>query len=153
MVGSPPTPLTGDYDQLNEDPDDSFGILLFEAKRLTASGIPMLIAISETNYHTLDTYHRPLVVSAGADGVLGIYEPFHNEDINFNGILDAGEDTNSNGFLDVGLLAQPVNEDTNLNGIQDPGEVDFNGNATFDAFAVPIAALDDITNRNRRAGQ
>jgi prepilin-type N-terminal cleavage/methylation domain-containing protein len=150
MVGNPPTPITGDYDQLNEDPDDSFGILLFEARRLTATGIPMLNAVSESRYHTLDTYHRPLVVSAGADGVLGLYEPFHNEDLNFNGLLDPGEDANGNMFLDIGLLAQPLNEDANLDGVQDS---DLNGNVSFDSLTNPVAALDDITNRNRRAGQ
>lgn len=149
MIGTPPTPVPGDYDQLNEDPDDSFGVLLFEAKRLTATGIPMLNAVSESGYHTLDTYHRPLVVSAGADGILGLYEPFANEDLNFNGVLDPGEDSNLNGYLDIGFLAQPIHEDFDGDGVQD---ADLNGNAEFDTFANPVAAFDDITNHNRRAG-
>lgn len=151
MVGSPPVPIPGDYDQLNEDPDDSFGVLLFEAKRLTATGIPMLLAVSESRYHTLDTYHRPLVVSMGADGALGLYEPGVNEDVNFNGLLDSGEDINGNGYLDIGFLGQLLNEDFNGNGSLDPGE-DLNGNGTLDTFANPTAAFDDITNHNRRAG-
>jgi prepilin-type N-terminal cleavage/methylation domain-containing protein len=119
-------PIPGDYDQLNIDPDDSFGILLHTAQPLAAQGINMLNSISESRYHTLDTYHRPLVVSTGADGILGLYEPNHNEDLNFNGILDSGEDVNGNGFLDIGFLGQPINED---------------------------ASFDDLTNHNRRAGE
>ena len=144
MVGSPPVPIPGDYDQLNEDPDDSFGVLLYEAKRLTATGIPMLLAVSESSYHTLDTYHRPLVVSAGPDGFIGLYEPFANEDLNFNGLLDSGEDANGNGFLDIGFLAQLLNENSATG--------DINGNGSVDTFNNPIAAFDDITNHNRRAG-
>lgn len=36
------------------------------------------------NYHDVDTYHTPLVVSAGPDGVLGLYEP---NDVGNGGIL------------------------------------------------------------------
>lgn len=139
-------PVVGDYDQLNVDPDDAYGILLEEAKLLTAHGINMLDAVSESRYHTLDTYHRPLVVSAGADGALGLYEPFHTEDtIVDNGRLDSGEDSNGNGFLDLGILAQPINEDAATG--------DLNGNALTDTFASPFASFDDLTNRNRRAGE
>ena len=104
----------------------------------------MLQAVSETNYHTLDTYHRPLVVSVGADGILGLYEPFANEDLNFNGVLDGGEDVNGNTYLDIGFLAQPINEDAATG--------DINGNGALDTFSNPTAAFDDITNHNRRAG-
>ena len=139
-------PIVGDYDQLNVDPDDAFGILLEQAKLLTAHGINMLDAISESRYHTLDTYHRPLVVSAGADGIPGLYEPFHNEDtIQANGVLDAGEDANGNGLLDLGILAQPINENAATG--------DLNGNGLVDTFASPFASFDDITNHNRRAGE
>lgn len=155
MVGTPPNerPVVGDYDMLNEDGDDPFGIMLAEARRLTATGIPLLVNVSETRFHTLDTFHKPLVVSAGADGVLGLYEPFHNEDINFDGLYDPAEDVNGNGYLDIGFLAQPFNEDFNYNGVQDAGEPDLNANLAFDSYVAPVAALDDITNRNRRAGE
>jgi prepilin-type N-terminal cleavage/methylation domain-containing protein len=139
-------PIIGDYDQLNVDPDDAFGILLEQAKLLTAHSINMLDSVSESRYHTLDTYHRPLVVSAGPDGFLGLYEPFHNEDtVVDNGRLDAGEDANGNGFLDLGILAQPINENT-VTG-------DLNGNADVDTFANPLAAFDDLSNHNIRAGE
>jgi prepilin-type N-terminal cleavage/methylation domain-containing protein len=155
LVGTPPAPLVGDEDQLNVDPDDQYGIVLEQAKIYSAAGIPMLDRISESRYHTLDTWHRPLVVSAGADGVLGLYEPFHNEDTNLDGLLNGSEDANGNGngILDLGILAQLLNEDTNLNGVQDGSEVDLNGNGAFDTFASPLAAYDDLTNLNRRAGE
>jgi hypothetical protein len=105
----------------------------------------MLNSVSESRYHTLDTYHRPLVVSAGADGAMGLYEPNHYEDANLNGILDAGEDANGNGFLDIGFLGQPVNEDGSTG--------DLNGNGLVDTFASPFASFDDLTNHNRRAGE
>lgn len=138
-------PIPGDYDQLNIDPDDSFGILLHTAQPLAVQGINMLNSVSESRYHTLDTYHRPLVVSTGADGILGLYEPNHNEDLNLNGILDSGEDANGNGFLDIGFLGQPINEDAATG--------DLNGNALVDTFASPFASFDDLTNHNRRAGE
>jgi prepilin-type N-terminal cleavage/methylation domain-containing protein len=154
LVGNPPRPIVGDFDQLNEDGDDPFGILLDEAKRLTNPAIPLnvLSAVNESTFMTFDTYHKPLVVSAGADEVLGLYEPYYNEDLNRSGFLDAGEDLNGNGLLDIGWLSQPINEDSNLDGIQQGTEPDLNGNSLFDAFASPIGALDDLTNRNRRAG-
>ncbi|MBI1784747.1 VCBS repeat-containing protein [Candidatus Sumerlaeota bacterium] len=51
------------------------------------------------------------------------------EDLNGNGILDAGEDTNGNGILDR-------SEDVNGNGILDPGE-DLNGNGVLDFVDLP----------------
>lgn len=153
LTGSPPRPILGDFDQLNVDGDDPIGVLLDETLRLTAVSIDVLSVVHESTYHTFDTYHKPLVVSAGPDGVLGLYEPFFTEDLNFNGILDGGEDLNGNGYLDLGTLAQPVNEDLNLDGIQQSGEADINGNGDFDAYLRPLAALDDMTNRNQRAGQ
>lgn len=181
LVGGLPIP--GDYDQLNVDPDDAFGILLDQAKLLNAYKIPMLNAISESRYHTMDTYHRPLVVSAGADGFLGLYEPnsqsmelfFIDEDLNRNGKLDPGEDTNGNMLLDVG----GVFNDTDLNGLLNGGETfndlngngimelgnlaqpinenattgDMNGNGLVDTFLTPFAAYDDLSNLNRRAGE
>ncbi|MDA1164244.1 MAG: right-handed parallel beta-helix repeat-containing protein, partial [Planctomycetota bacterium] len=51
------------------------------------------------------------------------------EDVNFNGILDAGEDQNGNGILDS-PPATP--EDTNQNGVIDAGE-DRNGNGILDS--------------------
>lgn len=162
LTGLPPRPVAGDFDQLNEDGDDPFGILLDETKRLSRTGIDVFSHVNESTYMTFDTYHKPLVVSAGPDGVLGLMEPYETEDTYsdpsngiypYNGWLDdPSEDTNGNGYLDIGWLAQPINEDFNLDGIQQPGEPDLNGNGAFDAFLSPVSALDDLTNRNRRAG-
>jgi hypothetical protein len=157
--------VAGDFDQLNEDGDDPFGLLLYNATQLADLGIAdVLNGLNESRFHTLNTYHKPLVVSAGADGLLGLLEPFENEDtFPFNGILEPGEDTNGNGYLDIGWLAQPLDEDMNLTTYTSTGNTvwdgapgsggDTNQNITIESIINPVAALDDITNRNRRAGQ
>jgi len=125
--------IVGQYDLLNEEPTDPYGLILAEVKRLAVNGIDASNVLNEALYHTIDTYHKPIVVSAGPDGILGLLEPIHNEDANFNGVLDGSEDANSNGYLDIGGLGQvPVN--------------------SAGAFSNLDAAFDDITNRNRRAG-
>ncbi len=50
-------------DPLAVDPDDQFGLFASWA------------GLSETDYHTPATFHQPLIVSAGPDQVLGLYEP------------------------------------------------------------------------------
>lgn len=52
---------------LNRDPDDPTGLTEY-----LYGGDPVEF---ERNYHTRDTYHTPLVVSAGPDQVLGLHEP------------------------------------------------------------------------------
>ncbi|MDD9922905.1 MAG: hypothetical protein OXQ92_11600, partial [Boseongicola sp.] len=125
--------IIGQYDLLNEEPEDPYGLILAEVKRLGANGINATDVLSEVLYHTIDTYHKPLVVSGGPDETLGLLEPTHNEDANFNGVLDSGEDANGNGYLDIGGLGQVPIDSTG-------------------AFTELDAALDDLTNRNRRAG-
>ena len=83
------------------------------------------------NYHDVDTYHVPLIVSSGPDETLGLYEPgFIDVDANENGSVDPGEDGNGNGSFDniLGTLCQPI----------DPANLD------------PLT--DNITNHNQRAG-
>jgi len=58
-----------------KDPDDPLGLI-------TATSVPNFA----TNYHAIDSWHTPLVVSAGEDGVLGLYEP---ADTSNNGNLAA----------------------------------------------------------------
>ena len=144
-----PPGVTGQYDMLNEDPDDAYGILLAEAKRiyaLTGGAGNILFSFNETTYHSVDTYHAPLVVSAGSDGILGLFEPNQvYEDVNGNGSLDPGEDVNRNGALDA-----------------ETADIDSSG--TFEAIqghlAMPrglvnlpeFGAADDISNMNSRAG-
>ena len=140
FAGLPRKPtIIGQYDLLNEEPTDPYGLILAEVKRLAVNNIDAKSVLSEALYHTIDTYHKPIVVSAGPDGLLGLLEPTHNEDKNFDGVLDAGEDqalpgaSAPNGYLDIGGLGQVP--------------VDSSG-----AFTKTNDALDDITNRNRRAG-
>ena len=164
LTGSPPRPILGDFDQLNVDGDDPVGVLLDETLRLSGLPFPInvLSVVHESRYPTFDTYHKPLVVSAGSDGVLGLYEPFFTEDLNFNGAFDPGEDQNGNGYLDIGWLAQPIDEDANLSTYVPPDPLtlwdaasggELNGNGELDSALRPLAALDDMTNRNQRAGQ
>jgi len=62
------------FDPLAQDGDDEFGA----TSNFDAAGM----ADFESNYHTVDTYHVPLIVSAGEDGAtnpgnaLGLYEPY-----------------------------------------------------------------------------
>jgi hypothetical protein len=120
------------YDTVDEDPDDPYGLIVAEMKRLAKDSKINVFNLSggvngylEGNYPTLDTYHTPLVVSAGADGQLGLFEPF---------VFVA----NSNGVMQYGVLAQAVFTGTNPNDIP---------SATF------AALTDNLTNRNRRAGK
>lgn len=64
-------------DLLLVDPDDPVGRLYAEMERLNGvDGRPQLsLEYNETWYHSPETYHVPLVVSAGPDLTLGLYEP------------------------------------------------------------------------------
>lgn len=66
LVAALPSEDTTDVstNPLTHDPDDPLG--------LTTS---LDSAEFEPNYHTRDTWHAPLVVSAGGDGDLGLFEP------------------------------------------------------------------------------
>ena len=156
-------PVLVAYDQLNQDPDDPYGLLLSEFKRLSATGITItannlvsteLGASPLWSFPTFDAYHKPLLVSSGADGLLGLLEPFPSEDFSGDGTLQASEDLNGNGIIDYyGHLALPeliVSAPT-------PAQA---GTASSPVPAGPFyikataidAATDNITNRNRRSG-
>ena len=82
LKGLPPAPSilpnsAMPRDLLLIDPDDPVGRLYAELENLNGTnGKPTLaLEFNETKYHTPDTFHAPLVVSAGNDGVLGLYEP------------------------------------------------------------------------------
>ena len=148
--------LAGQWDSLSEDPDDPYGLISTEIKRLLlqSNGVTnVMVGVSgfnEMNYPTIDTYHTPLIISAGADGDFGLYPPYLVEDLNGNNALDAGEDTNGNGVLDYGILAQPIHGPA-------VGSTAAAYNITTSVFSTTtdvISALtDNITNRNRRAGK
>lgn len=79
IKGLPPSPAilpnnALPRDLLLTDPDDPVGTLYTALEQLDAD--PDLSSeFNDAKYHTPDTYHTPLIVSAGKDGVLGIYEP------------------------------------------------------------------------------
>lgn len=132
MEALPPAPAfpAGQWDPLSEDPDDPYGLISTEIKRLFTFGIDVTPTYTELLYPTLDTYHTPLVVSSGADGELGLYEP-----------TAAGP-----GMTNMGILAQPIHGSG--------GAYDFGASALTPNGTQVLAALaDNITNRNRRAGK
>lgn len=127
-LSPPPLPLPNGItprDLLLTDPDDPVGRLYSELERLDGNhGRPLFAnEFNEAKYHTPETYHTPLVVSAGIDGVLGLREP---NDTDFpNGIF--------------GNLAQLAGT-TAISPNQSP------------TAEVRDQLNDNITNRNRRAG-
>lgn len=158
--GLPPAPIplpgpsggmTTQRDMLFVDPDDPVGLLysFIEDPQYKGMGINLTREYNEGKYHTPDTYHVPLIVSAGLDGNLGLYEPNHIDfDINGNGTVDGGEETTTgltptlpltNGSFDgiLGNLAQYFGT-TDLNRTPAPAVLD--------------QIVDNITSRNRRAG-
>jgi hypothetical protein len=64
-------------DMLLIDPDDPVGRLYSELERLDGTNGKPLFAteFNEANYHTPDTFHVPLIISAGPDEELGLREP------------------------------------------------------------------------------
>ncbi len=125
--GLSPPPLTlpngvTPRDLLLTDPDDPVGRLYSELERLDGSlGPAFSVEYNEANYHTPETYHTPLIVSAGKDVALGLREP---TDTNFTGGI-------------FGNLAQL--KDTTVS-------------SPVPTSAIRDELLDNITNRNRRAG-
>jgi prepilin-type N-terminal cleavage/methylation domain-containing protein len=134
--GLPPAPVplpgpsggfTTQRDMLFVDPDDPVGLLysFIEDPQYKDMGIDLTQEYNEAKYHTPDTYHVPLIVSAGPDGVLGLREP--------------GETNAAAGIF--GNLAQYA-------GTFAPGF----GTGPNPSAAVKDQLLDNITSRNRRAG-
>jgi hypothetical protein len=80
--GLPPVPFAFggsalQRDMLLVDPDDPVGLLysFIEDPNYKNLDIDLTQEINEAKYHTLDTYHVPLIVSAGPDESLGLREP------------------------------------------------------------------------------
>jgi prepilin-type N-terminal cleavage/methylation domain-containing protein len=69
-------------DRLNEDPDDPFGVLFtlidVNNNNMIDNAEQTLLQNFEKLWHTFGTYHTPLIVSAGPDGALGLYEPYED---------------------------------------------------------------------------
>lgn len=82
LKGLPPAPTSLPNgalprDLLLIDPDDPIGRIYSELERLDGTnGKPLFnLHFNEASYHTPDTFHAPLVISAGPDEVLGLFEP------------------------------------------------------------------------------
>lgn len=81
VKGLPPTPQrvgnATQRDLMLVDPDDPVGLLytFIEDPKYINMGITLTNEYNESKYHTPDTYHVPLIVSAGGDGELGLREP------------------------------------------------------------------------------
>lgn len=84
-------------DLLLTDPDDPIGTLYSELERLNgANGNPLFaMQFNEALFHTPDTFHAPLVVSAGLDGNLGLLEP--NDTVNLGNLATYNADLDGNG--------------------------------------------------------
>ena len=125
-------------DPLLRDPDDPAGLLY----SLLESGIPagdfaidLSWEFNEANYHTPDTFHAPLIISAGLDAELGLYEPFDlgtASDIRRGNLAQYNPDPDGDGtrFYEHAAVADQQAE---LNQIID-------------------ILSDSLTNRNRRSG-
>jgi len=129
LKGLPPAPAllpngALPRDLLLTDPDDPVGILYFELERLNGlNGTPFFSnEFNETKYHTPDTFHSPLIASAGKDGQLGLYEP--NDSPKFGNLAQYNDDLNGNGT---------------------PREA-------ADLALMQDVIADNVTNRNKRAG-
>ncbi len=76
-----------EVDPLNVDADDPQGRIQHENDRPGNLLDPLFnnsVGYSVGEYATMDTYWVPLIVSAGEDGILGLYEP---HDLTNNGVL------------------------------------------------------------------
>ena len=129
MKGLPPAPTplgsSTPRDLLLTDPDDPVGFLytFLEDPALKAMGVRIFDEFNEENYHTPDTYHAPLIISAGPDEMLGLREP--NDISGGDGIF--------------GNLAQYAGTTVDN---PDPNAVS----------GVVDSLFDNVSNRNRRAG-
>jgi prepilin-type N-terminal cleavage/methylation domain-containing protein len=129
MKGLPPAPSllpngVLPRDLLLTDPDDPVGFLYSELEKLNGAGGTAVLATfyNETNFHTPDTFHTPVVISGGPDEQLGLFEP---HDVANNGHLAA--------------------YDTDLDGNGTAGE-------SSDFAALLDLISDNLTSRNKRAG-
>ena len=95
--GLPPAPTLNEADPLKVDPDDPLGRLISENTRTNGLMTPLFSESVDYRYITppppptvpgeyaaLGRFWMPLIVSAGEDGILGLYEP---NDFTNNGVL------------------------------------------------------------------
>lgn len=153
------------YDQLNQDPDDPYGLLISEFRRLSITNpniTPTALVNTERaasplwSFPTFDVFHKPLVVSAGPDGELGILEPFPTVDFDNDGTVASNEDVNGDqqlvifGHLAIPRLVAPLTT-TNVASLHLPDPTVTTPGPYIQSTAFDQAS-DNITNRNRAAG-
>lgn len=83
LIYSLPAVQTGGNDPLMLDPDDPLDTLnpTLPGNATWATNHGITAAGFEGAFHTLSTWHIPLVVSLGPDGVLGLFEPGDTADL------------------------------------------------------------------------
>ena len=76
-AGLPAAPsVATDLDPLTRDPDDPTGQLRRFATSVSTSNQTLIMTVFQNRFHTPDTYHAFLIVSAGPDGKMGMSEPW-----------------------------------------------------------------------------
>lgn len=119
LKGLPPAPGTvsevTQREYLLVDPDDPIGLLytFLENPVYSNMGVNLVNYINEDSFHTVDTYHTPLIVSAGVDGITGLYEPWRT-DTGIYGTLAQPDGTNFDSGI---ILPAPEVEDAMLDNI------------------------------------
>ena len=120
-------------DTLLRDPDDPAGLLysLLESG-LTVGDFTIDLSweFNEQKYHTPDTFHAPLVVSAGLDGKTSLFEPY--EEANLGNLARYDVDPNA--------------DDTPFYEYTEPEE------RQEELDQIINYLTDNLTNRNRRSG-
>jgi hypothetical protein len=119
-LSPPPLPLPNGAvprDLLLTDPDDPVGRLYSELERLDGSlGTAFSAEFNEAKYHTPETYHTPLIVSAGKDEALGLREPNDNTGVGVFGNLAQLKDTTvSSPTPTAAVIEELVDNITNRN--------------------------------------
>ena len=82
---------------IKQDQDDPLGVVNPPPPSATPPGTAQQLKNFENQYHTANTWHVPLIVSAGPDGELGLFEP--NDTTNF-GILAQPDPNSRNAIFD-----------------------------------------------------
>jgi len=78
LRGLPPSPfLPGEPELALRDPEDPVGLLDTFVQKYGNAPYNYTITniVNETYYHTLETFHAPVIISGGADQLLGMNEP------------------------------------------------------------------------------
>ena len=76
--GLPAAPIAaGDLDPLTRDPDDPTGQIMRYVKNSAASNQTTVMTTIQNRFHTPDTFHAFLIMSAGPDGKMGLGEPWN----------------------------------------------------------------------------